>query len=60
MSIMISRIRHFLASEDAPTAAEYAVMLVFVVPVIIAAVSSLGTAVSGLYSSANSAFGGGS
>jgi Flp pilus assembly pilin Flp len=57
---MISRIRQFLACEDAPTAAEYAVMLVFVVPVIIIAVSSVGNATSGLFSSANSAFGGGS
>ena len=60
MPRMISRIRRFLASEDAPTAAEYAVMLVFIVPVIIAAVASLGTTVSGTFSSASSIFGGGS
>jgi len=56
MLSMIPRIRDFLASDDGPTAAEYAVMLVFVVPVIIAAVASLGTAVSTLFGSANSAF----
>jgi len=60
MSRIISRIRQFLVSEDAPTAAEYAVMLGFIVPVIIAVVASLGSTVSGTFSSANSVFGGGS
>jgi len=57
---MISRIQRFLASEDAPTAAEYAVMLVFIVPVIIVAVASLGTTVSSSFNSASNIFGGGS
>ncbi len=60
MPIMISRIRHFLAGEDGPTATEYAVLLVFVVPVIITAVASIGTAVSSSFSLASSAVGGGS
>ena len=60
MPIMISRIRHFLAGEDGPTTAEYAVLLVFVVPVIITAVASIGTSVSSSFSLASSAVGGGS
>jgi len=60
MSRLISRIRQFLASEDAPTATEYAVMLVFIVPVVIAVIAAIGTQVSGTFSSAGSVFGGGS
>jgi len=60
MSRMISRIRRFLASEDAPTAAEYALMLVFIVPVIIVAVAAIGTQASSSFTSASSIFGGGS
>jgi len=60
MPRMFSRIRRFLASEDAPTAAEYAVMLVFIVPVVIAAVAAIGTQASSSIGTANSIFGGGS
>ncbi len=37
-------VRRFLASEDGPTAVEYAVMLALIVIVCLAAISSLGTA----------------
>ncbi|MFI5461302.1 MAG: Flp family type IVb pilin [Isosphaerales bacterium] len=60
MSRIIPRIRQFLASEDAPTAAEYAVMLVFIVPVVIVVITAIGTTVCGTFSSAGSVFGGGS
>mgnify|MGYP001063344730 CR=1 FL=1 len=38
----IARVRHFLASEDGPTAVEYAVMLALIIVVCIAAVTVLG------------------
>jgi len=36
------RVRHFLASEDGPTAVEYAVMLALIVIVCLTAISSVG------------------
>jgi pilus assembly protein Flp/PilA len=60
MSTIISQIVQFLAAEDAPTATEYAVMLVLIVPVVIAVITSLGKTVSGTFSSASSALGVGS
>ncbi len=43
----LARIQRFLASEDGPTAVEYAVMLALIVVVCIAVLQSLGTSVSG-------------
>lgn len=37
------KIRRFLASEDGPTAVEYAVMLALIIIVCLAAISSLGS-----------------
>jgi pilus assembly protein Flp/PilA len=54
MSISTIHIRRFLANEDGPTAVEYAVMLVFVVPAIVAVISALATSVSGTFSSVSS------
>jgi pilus assembly protein Flp/PilA len=36
-------IRHFLTSEDGPTAVEYAVMLALIIIVCLVAIQSLGT-----------------
>lgn len=37
------KIRHFLVSEDGPTAVEYAVMLALIVIVCLAAIRTVGT-----------------
>ncbi len=37
------KIRHFLVSEDGPTAVEYAVMLALIIIVCLTAINSLGT-----------------
>jgi pilus assembly protein Flp/PilA len=41
--VMMSKIRRFLASEDGPTAVEYAVMLALIIVVCITAITTLGT-----------------
>jgi pilus assembly protein Flp/PilA len=54
----ISRsIKRFLASEDGPTAVEYAVMLALIVVAIVAVVGALGTSISGTFSSVSSTVG---
>jgi len=50
----LARIRQFLTSEDGPTAVEYAVMLALIVVVCIAILQSLGTSISGTFSSVQS------
>jgi pilus assembly protein Flp/PilA len=54
----LARITRFLASEDGPTAVEYAVMLALIIVVCIAIIQSLGTSVSGTFSSVQSAVAG--
>ena len=44
MRLFSQPVRRFLASEDGPTAVEYAVMLALIVIVCLTAISSLGTA----------------
>ena len=60
MSAIASRIRRFLASEDGPTAVEYAVMLALIIVACITIVSSLGTSVSSTFSTVNNSMSGGS
>ncbi|MCP4248836.1 MAG: Flp family type IVb pilin [bacterium] len=50
MKSIVKRAKSFLKSEDGPTATEYAVMLALIIVVAIAAVSSLGTKVSQMFS----------
>ena len=50
----LARILRFLASEDGPTAVEYAVMLALIVVVCIGVLQSLGTSISGTFSSVQS------
>jgi pilus assembly protein Flp/PilA len=54
----LARIQRFLASEDGPTAVEYAVMLSLIVVACIAILQSLGTSVSSTFSSVSSAVSG--
>jgi pilus assembly protein Flp/PilA len=49
----ISRVHRFLINEDGPTAVEYAVMLALILVACITIVQSLGTSVSGVFSSVN-------
>jgi len=44
MKLLAQKVHRFLASEDGPTAVEYAVMLALIVIVCLTAISSLGTA----------------
>jgi len=55
MSKVISRVQKFLASEDGPTAVEYAVLVGLIVVALITVISNLHSAVSGTFSSASSA-----
>jgi pilus assembly protein Flp/PilA len=48
-------IRHFLSSEDGPTAVEYAVMLALIMVACIAVVTTLGTSTSRTFSRVNGA-----
>jgi pilus assembly protein Flp/PilA len=57
---MIDQVRDFLAGDDGPTAVEYAVMLMLIVPVVMAVFTALAGTVSGTFSSTSSVLGGGS
>jgi len=46
MESLLKRCRHFLKSEDAPTATEYAVMLALIIVVAVGAIAILGEKVS--------------
>ena len=60
MKNWVAKVKSFLASEDGPTAVEYAVMLALIVVVCIAAISTLGSNSSNTFSnvSLNTAAGG--
>jgi pilus assembly protein Flp/PilA len=53
MKNLITHARHFLSSEDGPTAVEYAVMLALILVACIAIVTTLGQSVSGTFSTVN-------
>jgi pilus assembly protein Flp/PilA len=53
MRNFITSARHFLSSEDGPTAVEYAVMLALILVACITIVTTLGTSVSGTFSRVN-------
>jgi pilus assembly protein Flp/PilA len=57
MSGLFSKVRHFLVSEDGPTAVEYAVMLALIVVACVTIVKNLGTSISGTFSSVSSSLG---
>jgi pilus assembly protein Flp/PilA len=57
MRNVISRVHRFLASEDGPTAVEYAVMLGLIVVAIVGVVTSLAKSVSGTFSTVSSTLG---
>lgn len=49
MNHLSLKVRHFLVSDDGPTAVEYAVMLALIVLVCIAAIRSIGTTASATF-----------
>lgn len=51
MQTVINRAKSFLKSEDGPTATEYAVMLALIIVVALTAIQTLGTSVSGIFTS---------
>jgi pilus assembly protein Flp/PilA len=57
MLTIISRVRHFLTSEDGPTAVEYAVLVGLIVVAIVAVVGALATSISGTFSTVSSTLG---
>lgn len=50
MKSLVKKLHRFLASEDGPTAVEYAVMLALIIIVCLTAISSLGTQASKTFS----------
>ena len=57
MRNVFSRVHRFLASEDGPTAVEYAVMLGLIVVAIVGVVGSLAKSISGTFSTVSSSLG---
>jgi pilus assembly protein Flp/PilA len=53
MRNFLASARTFLTNEDGPTAVEYAVMLALILVACITIVQSLGTSVSGTFSTVN-------
>ena len=51
----MNTIKKFLASEDGPTAVEYAVMLALIVVVCIGTITNIGTKVNGSFDSSTTA-----
>jgi pilus assembly protein Flp/PilA len=51
MNLLAKKIGQFLASEDGPTAVEYAVMLALIVIVCLTAISAIGTRASSTFQS---------
>ena len=49
MKALVKKAKTFLRSEDGPTATEYAVMLALIIIVALAAITLLGTRVSGIF-----------
>jgi pilus assembly protein Flp/PilA len=53
MNSLVKQIRKFIASEDGPTAVEYAVMLALILVACITIVTTLGSNVSQTFSTVN-------
>lgn len=57
MTRFTSQLRRFLASEDGPTAVEYAVMLALIVLVCIASIRAVGTSSNATFETVGSELG---
>lgn len=58
MKSFAQKIKHFLASEDGPTAVEYAVMLSLIIVVCLGAVRAIGTNATSTFNSVANQIGG--
>jgi pilus assembly protein Flp/PilA len=58
MNSLTQKVRRFLASEDGPTAVEYAVMLALIVIVCLTAISAIGTKASTTFANVSNQLGG--
>jgi pilus assembly protein Flp/PilA len=58
MNSLTQKVRRFLASEDGPTAVEYAVMLALIVIVCLTAISAIGTKASSTFANVSNQLGG--
>jgi pilus assembly protein Flp/PilA len=57
MQAFVSRIRHFLDSEDGPTAVEYAVLMGLIIVALVTVVKNLAGSISGTFSQVSSTLG---
>jgi pilus assembly protein Flp/PilA len=57
---LLQSVKHFLVSEDGPTAVEYAVMLALIIVVCITAITALGTNANKTFTNVSNAIGGAS
>lgn len=55
--ILLEKMRRFLASEEGPTAVEYAVMLASIILVCIVAIQTIGTATSTTFTNMGNSMG---
>jgi len=55
MKMLAKKVQRFLASEDGPTAVEYAVMLALIIVVCITAVKAIGTKASAAFTAVGNA-----
>jgi len=58
MRTAIAKIRHFIVSEDGPTAVEYAVMLALILVACIVIIGTLGQSISSTFTTVNSSLSG--
>jgi len=60
MNTALKSVKHFLASEDGPTAVEYAVMLALIIVVCLTAIQAVGTNAKTTFTNVSSQLGSGS
>jgi pilus assembly protein Flp/PilA len=60
MKTLMLKARHFLKSDDGPTAVEYAVMLALIIIVCLVAITAVGTQASTTFSNVANSLGGAS
>ena len=54
MNQMIAKVRHFVVSEDGPTAVEYAVLMGLIIVALVTVVKNLAGSISGTFSQVSS------
>ena len=60
MKRFLTNVKHFVTSEDGPTAVEYAVMLALIIVVCLTAISAIGTNASSTFNTIANSLGGAS